>query len=45
MYRLPDNGIVLGPYGGIGYFEWCDRKAVVTPFRWRRFLKCLAALF
>ena len=21
MHRLPDNGIVIGPYGGIGYFE------------------------
>jgi hypothetical protein len=21
MHRLPDNGIVFGPYGGIGYVE------------------------
>jgi hypothetical protein len=45
MFRSNDLGLVYGPYGGVGYFERGDRKAVVTPFRWRRFLKCLAALF
>jgi hypothetical protein len=45
MYRSNDLGLVFGPYGGLGYFERCDRKAVVTASRWRRFLKCLAALF
>lgn len=44
MYRVPENGIVIGPYGGIGYFERGDRKAVVTSFRWRRLLKYLCSL-
>lgn len=45
MYRSNDLGLVYGPYGGVGFFERRDRKDVVTSFRWRRFLKCLAALF
>lgn len=45
MYRSTELGLVYGPYGGVGYFERGDQKAVVTSFRWRRFLKCLAALF
>lgn len=45
MYRSTELGLVYGPYGGVGYFERRERKAVVTAFRWRRFLKCLAALF
>jgi hypothetical protein len=21
MFKMPDNGIVIGPYGGIGFYE------------------------
>jgi|LakMenE18May11ns_1017448.scaffolds.fasta_scaffold8165076_1 hypothetical protein len=44
MYRSNDLGLVYGPYGGLGYFERGDLKAVVTSFRWRRFLKYLCSL-
>jgi hypothetical protein len=45
MNRLPDNGIVIGPYGSIGYFERRNpRAAMPSPFRLRRFLKFLASL-
>jgi hypothetical protein len=44
MYRSTELGLVYGPYGGVGYFERGDRKAVVTSFRWRRLLKYLSTL-
>jgi hypothetical protein len=44
MYRTTELGLAYGPYGGVGYFERRERKAVVTAFRWRRLLKYLASL-
>ena len=45
MNRLPENGLVFGPYGGLGYFERRNPRAVPkTPFRLRRFLRFLASL-
>ena len=44
MYRLPENGIVIGHYGGIGYFERRNPRAAKAPFRFRRLLKYLASL-
>jgi hypothetical protein len=45
MQRLPENGLAYGPYGGLGYFERRNPRAVSpTPFRLRRFLRFLASL-
>jgi hypothetical protein len=44
MYRIPENGIVIGPYGGVGYFERRNPRAAKAPFRFRRLLRYLASL-
>ena len=46
MHRLPDNGIVFGPYGGIGYFE---RHVPTRPAGrvslWRSLMRRLVSIF
>lgn len=38
--KIPDNGIIIGPYGGIGYIQRDDLKHVAVTcvglFRWLR---------
>lgn len=38
MHRLPDNGIVIGVYGGIGYFERGGARQSADCFAWARSL-------
>lgn len=45
MHRLPDNGIVIGPYGGIGYFERDGARQSADWFtRFRSFVRRIAAM-
>ena len=45
MHRLPDNGIVIGVYGGIGFYERGGARQSVDCFAWARSLmRCLAAM-
>ena len=44
MHRSTELGLVYGPYGGVGYFERRDPRAVKAPFRFRRLLRYLASL-
>jgi len=47
MERTPDTGLVYGPYGGVGFYWRQPRcpRGVTTPFRLRRLIKALLALF
>lgn len=45
MHKLPDNGIVIGPYGGIGYFERHAPSFPAGKFSLRRLLRKLIATF
>jgi hypothetical protein len=38
MHRLPDNGIVIGIYGGIGYYERGGARQSADCFAWARSL-------
>lgn len=38
MHRLPDNGIVVGMYGGIGYYERDGARKSADFFAWARSL-------
>jgi hypothetical protein len=38
MHRLPDNGIVVGMYGGIGYYERDGARQSADCFAWARSL-------
>ena len=38
MHRLPENGIVIGPYGGIGYYERGGARQSADCFAWARLL-------
>ncbi len=43
MFKLPDNGIVIGPYGGIGFIPRIEARKSADFFaalRW--FLKLFA---
>jgi len=45
MHRLPDNGIVFGPYGGIGYYERGGARQSADWFtRFRSFVRRVAAM-
>ena len=38
MHRLPDNGIVIGVYGGIGFYERGGARQSADCFAWARSL-------
>lgn len=45
MHRLPDNGIVIGVYGGIGYYERSGARQSADWFtRFRSFVRRVAAM-
>jgi hypothetical protein len=44
MHRLPDNGIIYVPYGGIGYVERISPNRRARRFSLRRFVRRLAML-
>ena len=45
MHRLPDNGIVFGPYGGIGYFERHAPTRSAERFSlWRSLMRRIEAM-
>lgn len=45
MHRTPDNGIVIGPYGGIGYYERGSARQSADWFtRFRSFVRRVAAM-